>query len=142
MGKHRSILFVVLAALAAGGCVATLTPEQLTAERNAGWVMTVDTWEYCGSKDGFDYLINYRLGLITTYRYRIAQEHGVISQRFAYTTDESQWVRLPWGVDTSRSQPFKMEDRFLSEYFGDASLKKDDPIQRDYFGEASDYGRQ
>jgi hypothetical protein len=95
---------VLLAALAGCDTTLTLTPEELEIERSIGMMLlTTDTWDYRGSKNGYDYLYNNRVAFQNARYFRIAEKHNIVTRRFAYTDDESRWVRLPWGIDPARA---------------------------------------
>jgi len=93
--------------MAVGGCDTTLTlnPAELQTERDIGMMLlTLDTWDYCGSKNGYDYLFNNRVAYSNRRYFRVALEHNVVTNRFPYTADRLRWVRLPWGIDPSRAK--------------------------------------
>jgi len=96
---------VLPALLAVTGCVKTLTPQELEAEREAAFGQSYDSWWYCGSRSGFDYF--FRKRPLSSGDYQMLEADSPVTNRFPYTNDRSRWVLQPWSVPY-KTDPIKV----------------------------------
>ena len=94
-GKLLLILCVIVSS---GGCVRTITRDELQQETFRGQGKTlISITFYCGSKGGYDYFhIQPGMGSSTgdpSGDYRVASSEEAVARRFMYTTDRRRWVQ-------------------------------------------------
>jgi hypothetical protein len=92
---RRFSFYVVLGGLVLfTGCSSTTTRAGfLKLHKEYDMTSTPISTRYCGTKEGYDYFANNRIGLSTedVWVSRIAISEGMVHHRFPYSTDENKW---------------------------------------------------
>jgi hypothetical protein len=76
--------------------VSTVTPSELEVMKHHYQEPKLSTWYYMGTRDGYHYFSH--MDLPREKRYRIAEASLKWPGIVPYTTDQSKWVLLQWGV--------------------------------------------
>ena len=101
---HVSLSLIQFAAFFVSGCehARDITKSDLL-ERTTHWKEAkVAIWYYMGSKQGHDYFRYHDLGI--SQFYRVPSGEIALKNTFAFTTDQSKWIVMPWGPVAKRNQ--------------------------------------
>jgi hypothetical protein len=101
------VITLFLALMTAGCQKKTVTPRDMidiqkqSSERNPGLSRYGDTWNYIGSKDGYDHVL-FSGVIFEQHEYRVLTGQLQIAVPFKRTDDRSAWI--PFDLDALREK--------------------------------------